>query len=107
MLGRWQFATLTGLGALSLLLVVVNAALFVANRDLQAETAQRQQFIQQSIALESLYREIVKAIAELGTRGNDRALLDILASQGLSVTATPAGAATPPAAPALGGERRP
>ncbi|MEO8836772.1 MAG: hypothetical protein ABI364_08535 [Caldimonas sp.] len=93
MLTRWQFNALTGLGGLSLLLTLVNATLFTFNRDAQAAIAQRQQYIQQSIALEGLYREIVKALAESATRGNDRGLLDILAAQGLSVTVD--GAAMP------------
>lgn len=93
MLTRWQFNALVGLGVLSLLLTLLNATLFTFNRDTQAAIAQRQQYIQQSIALEGLYREIVKALAEAGTRANDRALLDVLAAQGLSVTMN--GAATP------------
>jgi hypothetical protein len=38
---------------------------------------------------------MVKALAELGARGNDRGMLDILAAQGLSVTV-----GGPPTAPA-------
>ena len=104
MLKRWQFNTLTGLGVLSLLLALVNATLFVVNRDAQAAIAQRQQFIQQSVALEGLYREIVKALAESGARGNDRAMLEILAAQGLSVTVN--GAATTPSGAASGAARK-
>lgn len=98
MLARWQFHALVALGALSLLLTLVNATLFTLNRDSQAEIAQRQQFVQQSVALEGLYREIVKALAELGARSNDRGLLDILSAQGLNVTLGGA-----PAAPAVAG----
>ena len=101
MLARWQFYALTALGALALLLALADVGLAVTNRDAQLVVAQRQQFIQQSVALEGLYREMVKALAELGARGNDRALLDVLAAQGLSVTlggapaTAPAGAASP------------
>jgi hypothetical protein len=104
MLARWQFNTLVALGALALLLTVVNATLFTLNRESQAEIAQRQQFIQQSVALEGLYREIVKALAELGARNNDRGLLDILAAQGLNVTV--GGASAAPAAAASSGPAR-
>ncbi len=86
------------LGHFALLLVVVNGALFTLNRDAQIALTQRQQFVQQSVALEGLYREIVKALAELGTKGNDRQMLEILAAQGLSVTV--GGAATAAALPA-------
>ena len=65
MLTRRQFAALTVLGALALLLALANAALFTINRDAQAALAQRQQYVQQSIALEGLYRDIVKGLAEL------------------------------------------
>lgn len=92
MLLRWQFNLLTVLGVCALLLVVVNGVLFTLNRDAQITLTQRQQFVQQSVALEGLYREIVKALAELGTKGNDRQMLEILAAQGLSVTV--GGAAT-------------
>jgi len=96
MLSRWQFGLLTALGACALLLAVVNGTLFTLNRDSQLVLTQRQQFVQQTVALEGLYRDIVKALAELGTQGNDRQLLDILTAQGLNVSV--GGAATAPAA---------
>ena len=99
MLARWQFNTLIVLGTLSLLLTLVNATLFTINRESQVVIAQRQQYVQQSAALEGLYREIVKALAELGARNNDRGILDLLAAQGLNVTIN-ATAPSPPAAPA-------
>jgi len=99
MLARWQFNTLIVLGALSLLLTLVNATLFTINRESQVVIAQRQQYVQQSAALEGLYREIVKALAELGARSNDRGILDVLAAQGLSVTVN-AGSPAPTAAAA-------
>ena len=98
MLARWQFNTLIVLGVLSLFLALANATLFSLNRESQAEIAQRQQFVQQSVALEGLYREIVKALAELGARSNDRRILDMLAAQGLNVTL--GGGQAAPAAPA-------
>lgn len=94
MLLRWQSHVLSALGVVALLLVLANGTLFTLNRDSQAVLTQRQQFIQQSVALEGLYRDIVKALAELGTKSNDRQLLAILAAQGLSVTVN--GAATAP-----------
>ena len=99
MLARWQFNTLIVLGTLSLLLTLVNATLFTINRESQVVLTQRQQYVQQSAALEGLYREIVKALAELGARSNDHGILDVLAAQGLNVTIN-ATAPSPPAAPA-------
>ncbi len=99
MLLRWQSHVLSALGVVALLLVLANGTLFTLNRDSQAVLTQRQQFIQQSVALEGLYRDIVKALAELGTKSNDRQLLAILAAQGLSVTVNGAATAPSDAAP--------
>ena len=94
MLLRWQFAVLTLLGAVALALMLVNAGLFTLNRDSQTALGQRQQYVQQTVALESLYRDIVNALAELAVKGNDPQLIAILSAQGLSVTSDgPAGAA--------------
>jgi hypothetical protein len=98
MLLKWQSNLLTALGVAALLLVLANALLFTQNRSAQAALNQRQQFIQQTVPLESLYREIVKALAEMAIKGNDRQVLDMLAAQGLSVTVN--GPAAQPAEPA-------
>jgi hypothetical protein len=89
MLARWQLVVLNALGAAAISLVVASTWLFIGNRAAQAELAQRQQFVQQTIQLQSLYGELVKALAEAGARANDRQLLDLLAAQGLNVTITP------------------
>jgi len=110
MLNKWQYNLLTALGALALILAITNAALFTGNRTAQAELAQRQQFVQQTGPLEGLYRDIVKALAEMAVKGNDKQVLDMLAAQGLSVTVntpdSPAAAgAAPAAAPAKKGDK--
>ena len=92
MLLKWQSKLLTALGIAALLLVLTNAMLFTQNRNAQAALNQRQQFIQQSVPLEGLYREIVKALAEMAIKGNDRQVLDMLAAQGLNVTVNGAAA---------------
>ena len=86
MLSRWQFNLLTALGAAALLLVLFNSVLFTLNRDAQGELNRQQQFIQQTVPLEGLYRDIVKALAETAVKGNDRQVLDMLAAQGLNVS---------------------
>lgn len=93
MLKKWEFWFLTAVGAVTLVLVIVNAALFLGNRSAQIDINNRQQFVQQSIQLEGLYREIVKALADLSIKNNDRQIKDMLTSQGISVTAGPQGAA--------------
>lgn len=86
MLSKWQFNLLTGLGALALLLVIVNMGLSTLNRNAQIAVNQRQAFIQQTVPLEGLYRDIVKALAEMAVKGNDRQVLDMLSAQGLTVS---------------------
>lgn len=97
MLTTWQHRLLTAIGAVSLLLVLLNGTLFLTNRSAQAQVAERQQFIQQTVQLETLYREIVKALAELALKNGDNQILQMLASQGISVTPN-----APAAAPAGG-----
>ena len=86
MLSRRQFNLLTVLGAAALSLVLFNAGLLTLNRDSQIELNKQQQFIQQTVPLENLYRDIVKALAEMGVKGNDRQVMDMLTKQGISVT---------------------
>lgn len=94
--------TLTVLGALALALSAASIALASGNRSLQAQLAQRQQYVQQSLQLEGLYREIVRALAELATRNSDAELKALLGQHGISVnTAAPAA----PAAPADGARK--
>jgi hypothetical protein len=81
-----QFWTLTAAGALALLLAVANVVLFQGNRARQAEAASRAQYIQQSIALETLYREIVKGLADQALRTRDEQVRALLADEGLNLS---------------------
>ncbi len=101
MLTRTQYLTLVVLAALALLLVVANGIVFSLNRGVQTEVNARQQFVQQSVQLEDLYREIVKALAELGVKNGDQQIVQMLSAQGInvSVTNSPPPAATPQAPP--------
>jgi ABC-type transport system involved in cytochrome bd biosynthesis fused ATPase/permease subunit len=92
-LKKWEFPFLTAVGALTLVLVIVNAVLFLGNRSSQLEVNNRQQYVQQSVQLEGLYREIVKALADLSVKNNDKQIRDMLASQGITVTVGGQGAA--------------
>ena len=108
MLSRWQFVTLMTLAVAAVALTIVNMALVPRTRDAQSALGQRQQFIQQSVALEALYRDIVRALAELGVKSGDRQVLDVLAAQGMSLTyqsGTPA-AASAPESPPKGANRK-
>lgn len=100
MLKQIEFRVLTLLAVATLLVAVANVVLFGQNRERQQEVASRGQFIQQSVQLEGLYREIVKALADLAVRGNDKQISEMLAKQGISVTASPAPAVAPASMPA-------
>ncbi len=96
MLKKTQFLLLTGVALLSLVLVVANTVLFTQNRALQTSFGGRQQFIQQSVQLEGLYQQMVKALAELAAKNNDDQLRSLLNAQGITFTlnqSTPSGSA--------------
>ncbi len=97
-MSRVQFALLTALSLVFAALVAGVLVLASMNRGLQVEVASRQQFVQQSVQLEGLYREIARALAELGARNNDSQVRDMLARHGITYTANaPAQGAQPPA----------
>jgi hypothetical protein len=78
------------LTSLTLLLLIVSMVLFSGYRGLQAEVAGRQQYIQQSVQLETLYRSIVNDLATLATRNRDDQVLAVPAAHGITVTSSPA-----------------
>jgi hypothetical protein len=92
---RNQFWFTTVVAALCLLLLATNVVLVAGNRSTQREIAARQQFVQQSVQLEGLYREIVRALAELAARNNDADVRTMLGRHGITYTVNP-----PPAGPA-------
>ena len=99
-MNKLQFWAATALGALCLALALTNVSLASMNRGLQGEVGMRQQYVQQSVQLEGLYREIVRALAELGARNNDQDVRALLLKHGISYTVNaPAAAAGPAMAP--------
>jgi type VI protein secretion system component VasK len=85
MLKTNEFWILTAAGALAIALAVVNMTYFMGNRELQKEASQRAQYIQQSISLENLYREIVQGLAERGLRTRDEQIRNLLAGEGINL----------------------
>jgi len=100
MLKAWQFWIVTAIALLAAIFVVANTLLFTSNRTAQADIAGRQDYIQKSVQFEGLYREIVKALADLSVRNQDPELRNLLAAHGISVTLPP------PAAPAAPSPRK-
>jgi sensor domain CHASE-containing protein len=97
-MNRTQFWISTVLAASALLLAGANVLLGSMNRSLQADIGQRQQYVQQSVQLDGLYREIIRALAELGARNNDEAVRALLGQHGITYTVNPpAAAGTTPA----------
>ena len=106
MLARWQFWVTTIVALLVALAAGYNMMLFGQNRIAQADLARRAQYVQQSVQLEGLYRDIVKALADLSVRNQDKALGDLLTAQGITVNASATGSpAATPTAPATKGTR--
>ena len=99
-MSRMQWWFVSALAGLALLLMASSLTLGALNRSLQAEVGVRQQYVQQSLQLETLYREIIRALAELGARNNDGNLRELLLRHGITYVAAPAAAAAPPAAAA-------
>ena len=93
MLKKKEYWILTALATIGLVLALTNMAIFGQNRQAQAEVNARGQYIQQSAQIEPLYREMVKALADLTVRNNDIQLRELLAKQGITVSANPAPAA--------------
>jgi hypothetical protein len=106
MLRPWQFAILVVLGVAAVLFTIANAVLFMGNRAEQLEMNARQQYLQQTVGLEGLYRDMVKALAELGVKNNDPQLLQVLGAQGINVSVNPPAATASPVAPAAPAAKR-
>jgi hypothetical protein len=100
MLKRLEYVALLALAALIVVLVVTNIVLVLGNRSAQAEIQRDAQFIQQTAQLEVLYREIVKALADLSVKNQDAELRGLLTSHGITVTVNPPGGSAPAPAPA-------
>ena len=77
-------------------IVAANVSMVALNRATQADVNSRGQYIQQSIQLNGLYNEIVKALADLSARNQDAQLKDLLAKHGITFTVN---APPPPPAP--------
>ncbi|MFT3819424.1 MAG: hypothetical protein QM750_17600 [Rubrivivax sp.] len=92
----------TVLALLALAAAVAIVGLGQHNAGLRRELAAQQQYVQQSVQLEGLYREMVRALAELSARNGDEALRALLQRHGINYNLqapVPAPAAAPKAKP--------
>ena len=90
------FLTLLSAGGLAL--VVINIILFDGNRALQAENAERQRYINDTVRLNQLNSQLIKVAAETAATQGDEQLRALLAANGITFEVNPAPA--PVAAPA-------
>ena len=95
-----QRRILLGLALPFAAIVAANVSMVALNRATQAEIGERAQFIQQSVALERLNQEIIRALAELAVRNQDKDVTALLHANGVTFTAS----APTPAAPAPAGK---
>ena len=75
--------------------MLINISLGTVNGNARSDVTQRQQFVQQSVQLEGLYKEIVRSLAELGARNNDGDVKALLQKHGITYNVTPPAAAAP------------
>ncbi|MPZ78033.1 MAG: hypothetical protein GEU77_16105 [Deltaproteobacteria bacterium] len=81
---------LTGLAVLVLILVVANILLLIGNQSLQVSVSERQQYIAETIQLETLNRQVIAVLAEMALKTNDGQLKELLAGIGIDLSPTPA-----------------
>ena len=93
-----QYWVVTALGAVCCVAMLTAITLGYNNAKSRADVNQRQQFVQQSVQLEGLYKEIVRALAEMGARNNDGDVKAMLQKNGITYTAN----ASAPGSPAPG-----
>src|SRR5271167_2589038 len=99
----WVYRIVLALSGITLVLVVVYLYLVQANRAVQAEVNQRQQFINQSIELNRINDALIRAIAAAAVADKDDKLRDLLTRNGITINPATGAAfekAAPPASPA-------
>lgn len=101
MLKSYQYWILSVIAAVGLLLMILDIIYVNRNQTVRAEVEGRAQYIQQSVQLQGLYQEMIKALADLSVRNKDDKLRDLLNQEGINITVNPP-AQTPAAAPAKG-----
>lgn len=86
MLTKNQYLTLMSIAVITFGLAITNGILFSANRRSQLAIGLRQNEVQQASQLQVLHTEIAKALAELAIKSNDQQVLDLLNSNGITIT---------------------
>jgi len=85
--------------ALSLVLVVADAALFIATRSAQEDVNQRQQIINDGVQANRVDQVLVRALAVQAAKANNETLRDLLNRNGVTFQLTPTASAPAASAP--------
>ena len=88
-MGKKVRLLLTSWAALILILVIVNILIALGNQSIQAEVAERQQEIAQTMQLETLNRQLITVLANMAIKTNDEQLKKLLAETGINLDAAP------------------
>jgi len=76
--------TITVAAALSLVVAVPAISLVVSNQYLRQQVAERQQVINQGLALSQVNARLINSLAALAARDNDDQIRAVLAQQGIT-----------------------
>ena|SRR5271154_3385370 len=96
----WVYRIVLALSGITLVLVVVYLYLVQANRSVQAELNQRQQFINQSIQFNRVNDALIRALAATAVSDKDDKLRDLLAQNGITINPTTGAPSMKAASPA-------
>ena len=96
-MSRTQYWIVTLIATVCFAAMIANIGLGLSNSAARTDVTQRQQFVQQSVQLEGLYKEIVRSLAELGARNNDGDVKAMLQKHGITYNVNPPTAGAPPA----------
>src|SRR5262245_5250633 len=75
---------LTAVSAVTLILALVDTVMTSNVRELQADVAQRQKYLNQSVALGRLNTQIIQTLARLSAQSNDETIRLMLAKNGVT-----------------------
>jgi hypothetical protein len=100
-----RFWAATALASLAVLLVIMDGWLVTSNAGIRGEVNARQQFINQSVQLSQVFRELLNDLGGFAIRNNNAAIRQLLAESGFTVVGPqaqgqPAPGATGQVAPA-------
>jgi Flp pilus assembly protein TadD len=79
---------LTAVSAVTLILAIADVAMTSKVRELQADVTQRQQYLNQSVALGRLNTQIIQTLARMSSQSNDEAIRALLAKNGVTFKVT-------------------